>query len=326
MKTADSVKTVNSSGAQSQNRATPRGSVKKKHQKQTKQALTKETRKIEALEKAGAHFRSNIKEYEFFLNRMDNWLKTHHQQAMEIFCKYDKIGNGILQYDEFKLGMRDLNIPCVEAQLHILTKLLDPDNNGTIDYVELGTGLDKAQFLQSSSEENEQEDEAELIERANARITEDKAERETHKGSEPCLVVTKEVLTPCPGCHLGLWKPMQVSEFRYISLELHIITFDSTQSHPGHFQEVIYSHMKVSGLIGRIQERTGIASTRLRVFKDQSCSPESLLPLELSLEECGFHAGPRQSPPAGLLYYDYSIEFNDCPILNCDYYFTRRKQ
>ncbi|XP_038634104.1 uncharacterized protein LOC119953668 isoform X3 [Scyliorhinus canicula] len=257
MRTADSVKPVTSSEAQSLNRATPRGSVKKKHPKRTKQVLSKESRKIEELEKAGAHFRSNIKEYEFFLNRMDNWLKTHHQQAMEIFCKYDRIGNGILQYDEFKLGMRDLNIPCAETQLHILTKLLDPDDNGTIDYVELGAGLDKAQ---------------------------------------------------------------------YISLVLHIITFNNMQSHPGHFQEVIFSHMKVSGLIDRIQERTGIASTRLRVFKDQSCSTESLLPLELSLEECGFHGGPHQSPPAVLLYYDYSVEFNDCPILNCDYYFTRRKQ
>ncbi|XP_067914673.1 uncharacterized protein [Heterodontus francisci] len=329
MNTTDAVKTLNTKKVQSQNEATPQGIAKKKckKKKETEQALTKEDRKRDELEKAGKHFQSNVKEYELFLDRMDNWLKTHHQQAMELFSKYDKIGNGILHYEEFKLGMRDLNIPCVEVQLHILARLLDQNNNGTIDYMELGSGLDKTRYHQNSSDENEEEVEAKEVKRATDRITvrEDKEEHETRKEAETCLSITKEDLTRCPGYHVGLWKPAQVSESRYISLELRIITFNSMKSHPGHFQEMVYSHTKVYGLIGRIRSRTGIESTRLSIFKDQSCSQQSLLPLDLSLEECGFCGGPHHSPPSVLLYYDYSTEFSDCPILNCDHYFTSRK-
>ncbi|XP_048449382.1 uncharacterized protein LOC109919734 [Rhincodon typus] len=223
--------------------------------------------------------------------------------------------------------MRDLKIPCVEAQLHILTKLLDQDNNGTIDYIELGAGLDNARCLQSNSEENEEEDESKEVEGISDRVTirKDEEECETRKEAEACLSVTKEVLTHCPGCHLGLRKYAQFSESRYISVELRLIIFNNMKTHPGHFQEVVFSQMKVYGLIGRIQEHTGIASNKLSIFKDQSYSQESLLPLDLSLEECGFRSGPHHSPPTVLLYYDYSIEFSDCPILNCDYYFTMRK-
>ncbi|XP_067914674.1 uncharacterized protein [Heterodontus francisci] len=216
MNTTDAVKTLNTKKVQSQNEATPQGIAKKKckKKKETEQALTKEDRKRDELEKAGKHFQSNVKEYELFLDRMDNWLKTHHQQAMELFSKYDKIGNGILHYEEFKLGMRDLNIPCVEVQLHILARLLDQNNNGTIDYMELGSGLDKTRYHQNSSDENEEEVEAKEVKRATDRITvrEDKEEHETRKEAETCLSITKEDLTRCPGYHVGLWKPAQVSE------------------------------------------------------------------------------------------------------------------
>ncbi|XP_043571091.1 uncharacterized protein LOC122562307 isoform X2 [Chiloscyllium plagiosum] len=322
------MKTVNVKEIQNENEAALQGYMNKISKKQTKRALTKEQRKIEELEKASRQFQSNIKEYELFLDRMDNWLKTNHHQAMELFSEYDKIGNGILQYDEFKLGMRDLKIPCVEAQLHILAKLLDQDNNGTVDYIELGAGLDKARCLQSISKENEEEDESKDIEGVNDRIKirkEDEEECEARKEAETCLLVTKEVSTHCPSCHLGFRKYERLSESRYISVELRIIIFNNMKTHPGHFQEVVYSQMKVSGLISRIREHTGIASNKLSIFKDQSYSQESLLPLDLSLEECGFHSGPHYSPPTVLLYYDYNIEFSDCPILNCDYYFTMRK-
>uniref|UniRef100_UPI00398EAFDE uncharacterized protein isoform X1 n=2 Tax=Pristiophorus japonicus TaxID=55135 RepID=UPI00398EAFDE len=329
MNTAVTVKNLNTREVQSQNEGSPQriAKIKNKKKKKRKQTMTKEAREREKLEKASKHFQSDTKEYELFLDRMDKWLKAHHRQAMEIFCKYDKIGNGLLQYEEFKLGMRDLNIPCVEAQLQILAGLLDQNNSGTIDYVELGAGLDKARYHQSSSEETEEEDGAEEVERANDRIAvrRDKEEHETRKDAETYLVVTKEELNRCPGCHLGLWKPAQVSEARYVSLELRIITFNNMKSHPGHFQEMVYSHMKVYGLISRIRDRTGIASTRLSIFKNQSFSHESLLPLDLSLEECGFCGGPHHSPPSVLLYYDYSIELSDCSILNCDHYFNLRK-
>lgn len=52
---------------------------------------------------------------------------------------------------------------------------------------------------------------------------------------------------------------------------------------------------------------------------------EALLPLDGSLEECGFQGGPEESPPEATVYYDYKLPFTDCPILNCDHSF-RSKQ
>ncbi|XP_051889276.1 uncharacterized protein LOC127580103 [Pristis pectinata] len=301
---------------------------KNKQEKKSKPTLTKGEREREKLEKAGEEFRRNSREYGLFLDRMDKWLKTHHQQAMQLFCKYDKIENGILQYEEFKLGMRDLNIPCVEAQLHILARLLDPNNTGTIDYVELGAGIDKTRYRQSSiEEEEEEEDEAKEAETDDERtaVRGGKEERGISKEAGTTLVITKEELNRCPSCHLGLWNPVGVSEARYISLELRIISFNDMKCHPGHFQHTVYSHMKVYGLIGQIRGWTGVESTVLNIYRDHSCSRESLLPLELSLEECGFPGGPHHSPTTALLYYDYCIEFSNCPILNCDHYINFRR-
>ncbi|XP_041076117.1 uncharacterized protein LOC121295495 isoform X2 [Polyodon spathula] len=233
------------------------GIMKKKKKKKKQQKLTKEEKKLAKLEKASKEFQSNTDEYERFLDRMDMWIRDHHRLAMQLFTAYDKSGTGTLSSEDFQLGMKDLGIPCVEVQLHILTKLLDHNNNGSIDYVELGTGLQKARFL-----------------------------------------------------FVKLW----------------LITFDNVKSHPGHFEEVVRSSIKVYGLIKRIREYVGIESTKLKIFKDKTCSQQSFLPPDQSLEECGFVGGPRQSPYLATLYYDYTVDFHDSPIVNCDHYFGFRGQ
>ena len=40
-----------------------------------------------------------------------------------------------------------------------------------------------------------------------------------------------------------------------------------------------------------------------------------------SLEQCGFPGGSRSEPQFVQLYYDFDVERNDCPILQCDHYF-----
>ncbi|XP_059804179.1 uncharacterized protein LOC132379893 isoform X1 [Hypanus sabinus] len=302
------------------------GTDKKKSRKKTKRkpALSKEEREEDKLAKAAEEFQRDSQEYGLFLDRMDKWLKTHQEQAMQLLGKHDRTGNGILHYEEFKLGMRDLKIPCVEAQLHILARLLDPNNTGTIDYVELGAGLDRVRYQQGSvEEEDEENEEEEEVKEANDR-TVARGGKERHEAGTT-LVITKEKLNHSPGCHLGLQSPLQVSEARYVSLALRLISFSTLSSHPGHLQRTVPSHIKVYGLIGQIRAWTGIESTTLRIFKDLSCSQESCLPLELSLEECGFPGGPCHSPTSALLFYDYWIEFGDCPILNCDHYINFRK-
>ena len=58
----------------------------------------------------------------------------------------------------------------------------------------------------------------------------------------------------------------------------------------------------------------------------RSCQVEHRLPLNYSLEQCGILGGPKRNPPIVTLYYDYAVEFTECPLLNCDHYFGIEKR
>ncbi len=40
----------------------------------------------------------------------------------------------IISFDDFKIVLADMRIPCTHLELHALCKLLDPDETGTIEY------------------------------------------------------------------------------------------------------------------------------------------------------------------------------------------------
>ncbi|XP_066560839.1 uncharacterized protein LOC136750022 [Amia ocellicauda] len=306
------------------------GIVKKKKKKKKKLKLTKEEKKMAELEKASKDFQSNREEYKQFLDRMAFWLAKHHREIIELFSCYDKSGTGLLSPEDVRHGMRDLKIPCVEFQLHTLTKLLDQKDSGKIDYVEIGTSLQKARMEnQKVHDEDGEEEELEENENDEEGIVEEKEggggiKRALNEEAAKHLVITKDKLEICAICQLGLWKPPRIGKERFLLLNLRLITFDNVKCHPGNFEEVVPSSIKVYSLIKRIREQVGIESTQLNIFRDKTYSQESVLPPGQSLEECGFIGGPEESPFHAKLYYDYSVEFSDCPILNCDHYFGLR--
>lgn len=104
-----------------------------------------------------------------------------------------------------------------------------------------------------------------------------------------------------------------------------LITFaDTVKDHPCHFTKVIHTHLTVYGLIQLIKTEVGIQSTTLAVFRDKSRSEESKLEPHMTVEECGYDGRDWHNPMEHVLYYDYTSEFNDCPILMCDHYFDVR--
>lgn len=111
---------------------------------------------------------------------------------------------------------------------------------------------------------------------------------------------------------------------RFIALELRMVTFDGAKDYPGHFEVLVHSHILVCGLIQIIIEETQIASTKLAIFRDRTRSRESLLPPHLTLRECGFIGDSQNTPEESVLFYDYTVEFTDCPILMCDHYFGKK--
>ena len=103
-----------------------------------------------------------------------------------------------------------------------------------------------------------------------------------------------------------------------------LITFDSFDKHSGHFNRLVHSHITVRGLHEVIRSATDVQTTQLAIFSDRSLDSSNILSLEMTLEDCGCKGGPEESPEELILYYDYNIDFTECPILLCDYYFGKK--
>jgi len=80
----------------------------------------------------------------------------------------------------------------------------------------------------------------------------------------------------------------------------------------------------VSSLHELVVEMTGILSTKLSIFYDKSRSREAMLPIDQTLSELGFEGDTYDDPEEVTLYYDYKVEFVDCPLLLCDFYFGQK--
>lgn len=103
-----------------------------------------------------------------------------------------------------------------------------------------------------------------------------------------------------------------------------LITFaDTLRRHPCHFTKIVHTHLTIYGLIQLIKSEVEIESTTISLFRDKSRSAEAELQSDLTLDECGYDGKEEwYNPQEHVIYYDYTSEFNQCPILMCDHYFT----
>lgn len=115
--------------------------------------------------------------------------------------------------------------------------------------------------------------------------------------------------------------------YRYVTLYLRLITFDSYNAYPGHIRLTVPDHMSVYALSKMVIDETDLATRSVSIFREKARSRHGLLDPMCSLEQYrltgayvdGTH---KQSFPTYTLYYDYSpMDIRgDCPILKCDYY------
>ena len=124
--------------------------------------------------------------HEKFIGKINNWIREHRSRAIDLFRKFDSDGDGTLSYIEFQDGMRDLNAPCSNIELHVLTRLLDKDSNGQLDYNEFSNGV---RYF--------------------------KPEETVPDDGLPILRICREELDTCQHCELKLWKPRDVKFPRY---------------------------------------------------------------------------------------------------------------
>lgn len=264
-----------------------------------KKKLTKSEKELAKLEKQTDTLRRSGQPFQNFVHRLDRWLLQNHRKVTELFRKFDHQGDGVVTYDEFKAGMMDLSIPCNNIELHLLCEMFDPDKTEEIDYLDLTEGL---KHIRETEETYREED------------------------MKPALIHTFRAYEHCPSCKLPIWDGQCYREEfpRYIEVLFRLVTFDSYRGHPGHFSKVVHSHMAVQGLVEIIRQETGIQSRRIGIFTDKSRDVEAMLVPDVTLEECGFDGGTQDSPKELLLYYDYAVEFTECPLLMCDHYFGQK--
>ncbi|ESO96927.1 hypothetical protein LOTGIDRAFT_159681 [Lottia gigantea] len=269
----------------------------KKKKKGKKKKMTKSERALAKLEKAVDKIREDEVHYDHLITRINQWLIEISPKAIPLFSKIDVTGDGILTYEEFKSGMFDLNIPLNKTELHLLTKLLDKDDSGEIDYTEFTKGL---QHVRKESIELEKDKD------------------------EVSLILSERKPIPCPCCKMGVWQPYREKHPRYVLVDMRLVTFDSFKEHPGHISVLVHSHLSVYGLIEILVQQTHVLSTKLAVFINKTRNLEAMLPVDSSLEDCGYFGNTKESPQEVTLYYDYNVEFTDCPILMCDHYFGQK--
>ncbi|KAK2893451.1 hypothetical protein Q8A73_015935 [Channa argus] len=264
--------------------------MKKKKQRPRKPS-PKKPKKV-STDKTQKASRSKGPEFESFLDEMIKWFSAHQQQLDQLFDLGDTDRNGTVSLKDFELGLMNLDVPCQQAQLHTLTQLLK-NANSMISYRDLNRQVQRLR----SSDRGTQMSKEDITQRQQA------AEKgDVERYAQDQLLNTKKD--------------------RFICLRVRLIPFDTFGAHPGNFEVVLSSRRKVYTLIRIIQDRVGIQTSRLEVFRNRQYTEEDCLPPENSLEECGFEGGTEESPAHYTVYYDYRLLFTDCPLLNCDHYFS----
>ena len=115
--------------------------------------------------------------------------------------------------------------------------------------------------------------------------------------------------------------------YRYVTVHLRFITFDTFDVYPGHIHLTIPEHISIYALSKMIIDQTDLATRSISIFREKVLSRNTLLDPMRTLEYYRYtgvyiDGTYKQLFPTYTLYYDYSLMniHHDCPILKCDYY------
>ncbi|KAK2833019.1 hypothetical protein Q5P01_016908 [Channa striata] len=264
--------------------------MKKKKQRPRK-PTPKKTKKV-STDKTHKASTSKGPELDSFLDELIGWFSDHQEKLDQLFDLSDTDRNGTVNLKAFELGLMNLDVPCQQSQLHTLTQLLKNANN-MISYRDLNGQVQRLRSSDGSTQMSE----------------EDFSQRQQAAEKGGVERNAQDQL-------------LQPKNDRFICLRVRLIPFDMFGAHPGNFEVVLSSRSKVYRLIQIIQDHVGMQTSRLEVFRSRRSTENDCLPPENTLEECGFEGGTEECPVDSTVYYDYRLPFTDCPLLNCDHYFS----
>ncbi|CAK8686103.1 uncharacterized protein LOC143465405 isoform X2 [Clavelina lepadiformis] len=274
------------------------GISKKKKAKKAK--LTKEDKAALKLAKKLEKFILDEAAYKKFLDKIDHWMMVNCNEVESLFKNFDQEGDGVVTFQVFRAGLHDLHCPITDLEVHALCQKLDPEGSGLIEYCEFKRGIHDRVF-------------ADDVDGEEHNLTPDDFSPEIFAVKENSV---KENLSD----------PFQHAHPRYIQLNMRLATFDAVANHPCHFRVTVHSHIPVGSLVKLVGEVSKVTSGQMHVYKDKDCEIEQRLLTYTTLEDNGLTGGPLRQPTIATLYYDYVIEFSDCPLLNSDHYFGIEKR
>jgi hypothetical protein len=115
--------------------------------------------------------------------------------------------------------------------------------------------------------------------------------------------------------------------YRYVTVHLRFISFDSYNAYPGHIHLTVPDHISIYALSKLIIDERDFVTRSISIFREKVPSRNTLLDPMRSLEHYHYigayiNGTHNQSFPTYTLYYDYSsVDVGrNCPILKCDYY------
>ena len=286
------------------------GIGKKKKAKKAK--LTKEEKAALALKKKVDAFFDNEKVYKVFIDKMDCWMKKNSENVKNLFRTFDADDEGCISFDTFRAGLHDLLCPITDLEIHILAIKLDPDATGMIDYTDFEYGIHE-RAPHDEDDVNPDDEEAGM----GVDLQPDDFVPE---------IYSKELDKPATS-GVSLQDPFNANFPRFANINVRLATFDAYPNHPCHLElKGVFVNTEISNLIRVIGETSQITSGSMHLYTSKLCKKDEMLPTQYTLQECGFSGGPLVKPVEITLYYDYDVDFSDCPLLNCDFYFGQPKK
>jgi len=245
--------------------------------KNVKEKVTKRKKSQIRKTKKINSFLKDTKLYENFANKINYWLTKYYDTVYNLFSKLDDKNLGLVPLELFKSGLKDLNCPVTNLEFDVIINQLDPLGRGLIPY---------RSFCNIKSSHD--------------------VVNNLHGLSIDHLYTTTEKIKNSTELH-----PYHGFIPRFVKILMKLATFHHFNMHPCHVEfERVHNNMQLSELCKLTANKAFISTSQMSLYLSSKCKVDEKLDLELQIKDV-----MEKNSNEVTFYYDYSIEFSDCPLL-----------
>lgn len=240
--------------------------------------------------------------HKLFIERIGTWLLSHYARVIDIFRRFDRNGDGLLSYEEFFAGMKDLQAPCNQLELHVLAKTVDGNGDGNIEYAEFSQGI--------------------KYRRPKKVVIDD---------GLPVLEIQRETFDKCSHCSIKKWNFRESSCNNVINVNVILHSMKSIPDFSGHIKDMpVEIDTTIHGLCDRILSKYNFSFNEIIMFTiDDGCrcvlSKSQTIEMLCKRNNTDNSDGSEHHETVTLFYEMGEGDLSSCPIIQSDHYFKRKK-